>query len=102
MEDFVELHGDRAFSDDKAIVAGLATFRGRSIALVGHQKGRGTSERIRRNFGQPRPEGYRKALRVFRLAEKFRLPIVAFIDTPAPIPESAPRSAARPRRSPAT
>lgn len=86
MESFVEIHGDRAFSDDPAIVAGLATFRGRSIAVIGHQKGRGTSERIRRNFGQPRPEGYRKALRVFRLAEKFRLPIVAFIDTPGAYP----------------
>jgi acetyl-CoA carboxylase carboxyl transferase subunit alpha len=86
MEDFVEIHGDRAFSDDKAIVAGLATFRGRSVAVVGHQKGRGTSERIRRNFGQPRPEGYRKALRVFHLAERFRLPIVAFIDTPGAYP----------------
>ena len=86
MEDFVEVHGDRAFSDDPAIVAGLATFRGRSVAVVGHQKGRGTSERIRRNFGQPRPEGYRKALRVFRLAEKFRLPILAFIDTPGAYP----------------
>ncbi len=86
MESFVEIHGDRAFSDDPAIVAGLATFRGRSIAVIGHQKGRGTSERIRRNFGQPRPEGYRKALRVFRMAEKFRLPIVAFIDTPGAYP----------------
>jgi acetyl-CoA carboxylase carboxyl transferase subunit alpha len=86
MENFVEVHGDRAFSDDPAIVAGLATFRGRSIVVVGHQKGRGTSERIRRNFGQPRPEGYRKALRVFRMAEKFRLPVVAFIDTPGAYP----------------
>jgi acetyl-CoA carboxylase carboxyl transferase subunit alpha len=86
MEDFVEVHGDRAFADDPAIVAGLATFRGRSVAVVGHQKGRGTSERIRRNFGQPRPEGYRKALRVFRLAEKFGLPILAFIDTPGAYP----------------
>ena len=86
MDDFVELHGDRGFSDDPAIVAGLASFRGRSVAVVGHQKGRGTSERIRRNFGQPRPEGYRKALRVFRLAERFRLPILAFIDTPGAYP----------------
>ena len=73
MSDWVEVHGDRSFADDPAIVAGLATFRGRSVAIVGHQKGRGTKERIRCNFGQPRPEGYRKALRVFRLAEKVRL-----------------------------
>lgn len=86
MTDFVEVHGDRAFADDPAIVAGLATFRGKSVAVIGHQKGRGTSERIRRNFGQPRPEGYRKALRLFRLAEKFRLPILAFIDTAGAYP----------------
>lgn len=86
MTDFVEIHGDRAFADDPAIVTGLATFRGRSVAVVGHQKGRGTSERIRRNFGQPRPEGYRKALRLFRLAEKFQLPILAFIDTAGAYP----------------
>lgn len=86
MTDFVEVHGDRAFADDPAIVAGLATFRGKSVAVIGHQKGRGTSERIRRNFGQPRPEGYRKALRLFRLAEKFGLPILAFIDTAGAYP----------------
>ncbi len=86
MEDFVEVHGDRAFADDPAIVAGLATFRGRSVAIVGHQKGRGTSERIRRNFGQPRPEGYRKALRIFKMAEKFRIPVLTFIDTPGAYP----------------
>ena len=85
-EDWVPIHGDRAFSDDPAIVAGLATFRGRSIVLVGHQKGRGTKERIHRNFGQPRPEGYRKALRAFRLADRFRLPILTFIDTPGAYP----------------
>ena len=86
MEDWVEIHGDRAFADDPAIVAGLATFRGRSIAVVGHQKGRGTKERILRNFGQPRPEGYRKALRVFRLAERFNLPVLTLIDTPGAYP----------------
>jgi acetyl-CoA carboxylase carboxyl transferase subunit alpha len=86
MTDWVELHGDRAFADDPAIVAGLARFRGRSVGVIGHQKGRGTRERIRRNFGQPRPEGYRKALRVMRLAEKFSLPILTFVDTPGAYP----------------
>jgi acetyl-CoA carboxylase carboxyl transferase subunit alpha len=86
MTEWIELHGDRAYSDDPAVVAGLAEFRGRRIALVGHQKGRGTTERIRRNFGQPRPEGYRKALRVMKLAERFGLPIVSLIDTPGAYP----------------
>lgn len=86
MKDWVEIHGDRGFADDPAIVAGLATFRGRSVAIVGHQKGRGTKERIRRNFGQPRPEGYRKALRVFRMAEKFGLPVLTLVDTPGAYP----------------
>ncbi|HTQ79301.1 MAG TPA: acetyl-CoA carboxylase carboxyltransferase subunit alpha [Thermoanaerobaculia bacterium] len=81
MSDWVELHGDRAFADDPAIVAGLASFAGYSVAVLGHEKGRDTRERIRRNFGQPRPEGYRKALRVMRLAEKFGLPVLTFIDT---------------------
>jgi acetyl-CoA carboxylase carboxyl transferase subunit alpha len=81
MTDWVEVHGDRAFADDPAIVSGLANFRGRSVAVIGHQKGRDTRERIRRNFGQPRPEGYRKALRVMRLAERFGHPVVTFIDT---------------------
>jgi len=81
MEDWVELHGDRAFADDPAIVAGLATFDGRSVAVIGHHKGRDTKERIRRNFGQPRPEGYRKALRVMRLAERFGRPVLTFVDT---------------------
>jgi acetyl-CoA carboxylase carboxyl transferase subunit alpha len=81
MEDWMEIHGDRAFADDAAIVAGLASFRGRSVAVIGHQKGRDTRERIARNFGQPRPDGYRKALRVMRLAEKFGLPVLTFIDT---------------------
>ncbi len=81
MEDWVELHGDRLFGDDAAIVSGLATFRGRSVAVIGHQKGRDTKERIRRNFGQSRPEGYRKALRIMKLAERFGLPVLTFIDT---------------------
>lgn len=80
-EDFQELHGDRAYADDGAIVGGLATFRGRSVMLVGHQKGRDTKEKLRRNFGMPRPEGYRKALRLFKLAERFDIPVMTFIDT---------------------
>ncbi len=86
MENWVEVHGDRAFADDASVVAGFATFRGRSVAVIGHQKGRGTKDRIARNFGQPRPEGYRKALRVMRLAEKFRLPVLTLIDTPGAYP----------------
>jgi acetyl-CoA carboxylase carboxyl transferase subunit alpha len=84
--DWVELHGDRAFGDDPAIVAGFATFRGRSVCALGHQKGRGTKERILRNFGQARPEGYRKALRVMHLAERFNRPILTFVDTPGAYP----------------
>ena len=86
MSDWVELHGDRAFGDDTSMISGLATFRGRSIAVVGHEKGRGTTERIHRNFGQARPEGHRKALRVMELAARFGLPIVSFIDTPGAYP----------------
>ena len=86
MEDWVEVHGDRRFADDPAIVSGFATFRGRSVAVIGHQKGRGTKERIRCNFGQPRPEGYRKALRVMQMAERFGRPILTFIDTPGAYP----------------
>ncbi|HKI01670.1 MAG TPA: acetyl-CoA carboxylase carboxyltransferase subunit alpha [Thermoanaerobaculia bacterium] len=86
MTDWVEIHGDRAFSDDAAIVAGLAEFRGRSVAVIGHQKGRDTKERILRNFGQPRPEGYRKALRVMKMAERFGLPVLTFIDTAGAYP----------------
>jgi acetyl-CoA carboxylase carboxyl transferase subunit alpha len=84
--DFAELHGDRVFADDHAIVGGLARFNGQSCLVVGHQKGRDTKEKIARNFGMPRPEGYRKALRLVRLAEKFRLPIFTFIDTPGAYP----------------
>lgn len=83
---FQELHGDRAFADDKAIVGGLARFRGQPIMVIGHQKGRDTKENILRNFGMPRPEGYRKALRLMRLAEKFHLPVITFIDTPGAYP----------------
>ncbi|TCJ17907.1 acetyl-CoA carboxylase carboxyltransferase subunit alpha [Parasulfuritortus cantonensis] len=84
--DFEELHGDRAFSDDAAIVGGLARFQGEPVVVIGHQKGRDTKERQYRNFGMPRPEGYRKALRLMRLAEKFQLPVMTFIDTPGAYP----------------
>lgn len=85
-KNFKELHGDRAFSDDPAIIGGLAEFEGHSIMVIGHQKGRDIKERQHRNFGMPRPEGYRKALRLFKLAEKFSLPIVTLIDTPGAYP----------------
>ena len=84
--DFQELHGDRAFSDDAAIVGGIARLDGMPVMIIGHQKGRDTRENIRRNFGMPRPEGYRKALRLMKMAEQFRLPILTFIDTPGAFP----------------
>ncbi len=84
--DFEELHGDRAYSDDAAIICGIAKFEGRSVAIIGHQKGRNTKENLKRNFGMPRPEGYRKALRIMEMAEKFQMPIVTFIDTPGAYP----------------
>lgn len=84
--DFHELHGDRAFADDPSIVGGVARFNGRSVMVIGHQKGRDTKERGFRNFGMPRPEGYRKAERLMRLAEKFGLPIFTFVDTPGAYP----------------
>jgi acetyl-CoA carboxylase carboxyl transferase subunit alpha len=84
--DFEELHGDRMFADDNAIVAGVARFEGSSVALVGHQKGRDTTQKVFRNFGMPKPEGYRKAQRIMRLAEKFELPLITFIDTPGAYP----------------
>lgn len=84
--DFEELHGDRAFADDHAIVGGLARFNGQSVMVIGHQKGNDTKEKVYRNFGMPRPEGYRKALRLMRLAEKFRIPVMTFIDTPGAYP----------------
>lgn len=83
LDDFIELHGDRRFGDDPAIVAGLGVLEGRTIALVGHQKGRDVKERQFRNFGSARPEGYRKAARVMQLAEKLRLPVISLVDTPA-------------------
>ena len=84
--DFDELHGDRAFADDPAIVGGLARLGGRPVVVIGHQKGRDTREKVRRNFGMPRPEGYRKALRLMRLAERFRIPLITLIDTPGAYP----------------
>ena len=84
--DFEELHGDRAFADDHAIVGGLARFNGQSCMVIGHQKGRDTKEKILRNFGMPRPEGYRKALRLMRTAEKFNIPVFTFVDTPGAYP----------------
>lgn len=84
--EFSELHGDRAYADDAAIVGGMARFNGEPVMVIGHQKGRDTKEKIHRNFGMPRPEGYRKALRLMRLAEKFGLPVFTFIDTPGAYP----------------
>ena len=85
-EEFTELHGDRRFGDDPALVCGLALFDNRPVAVIGHQKGRETKQKIYRNFGMPKPEGYRKALRVMRLAERFRRPILTFVDTPGAYP----------------
>jgi len=85
-EDFVELHGDRAFGDDHAIVGGLARFEARPVVVIGHQKGRDTNEKLLRNFGMPHPEGYRKALRLMQLAEKFGKPVLTLIDTPGAYP----------------
>ena len=84
--DFVELHGDRLYRDDPAIVGGLARFEGRSVVVIGHQKGRDTKDNLRRNFGMPHPEGYRKAMRLMKIAERFGLPIVTLIDTPGAYP----------------
>jgi acetyl-CoA carboxylase carboxyl transferase subunit alpha len=85
-DDFVELHGDRVFGDDRAIVAGFARFRGRSVLVVGHQKGRGTKENMLRNFGMPHPEGYRKARRLMELADRFKRPVLTLIDTSGAYP----------------
>jgi acetyl-CoA carboxylase carboxyl transferase subunit alpha len=84
--DFQELHGDRMFADDPAIVGGIGRIDGRAVMFIGHQKGRDTKERVRRNYGMPKPEGYRKAQRLMRMAEKFALPIITFIDTPGAYP----------------
>ncbi len=84
--DFQQLHGDRSYGDDKAIIGGIARFDGQPVMVIGHQKGRDTKENIKRNFGMPRPEGYRKALRLMKLAEKFHLPVLTFVDTPGAYP----------------
>ncbi len=84
--DFEELHGDRAFADDPALVTGLARLDGRPVMVIGHQKGRDTREKLKRNFGMPRPEGYRKAMRLMKTAERFRIPVLTFIDTPGAYP----------------
>src|SRR3990172_5449590 len=85
-QDFTEIHGDRAFGDDPALVTGLASFHGQPVVVLGHQKGRDTAQKLQRNFGMPKPEGYRKALRVMRLGAKFRRPIFTFVDTPGAYP----------------
>ena len=102
VDDFEELHGDRAFADDKAIVGGLGRIEGRPVMLIGHQKGRDTKEKILRNFGMPRPEGYRKALRLMKMAERFGLPVLTFIDTPGAYPGVGAEERGRARRSRAT
>ncbi len=84
--EFEELHGDRAFRDDQAIIGGLARFNGQAVMVIGHQKGRDTKEKLQRNFGMPKPEGYRKALRLMKMAERFQLPLFTFIDTPGAYP----------------
>jgi acetyl-CoA carboxylase carboxyl transferase subunit alpha len=85
-QDFTEIHGDRSFSDDPAMVAGFAWFHGKPVMIVGHQKGHDTQQKVKRNFGMPKPEGYRKALRVMNIAAKFRRPILCFVDTPGAYP----------------
>ncbi|GIT22612.1 MAG: acetyl-coenzyme A carboxylase carboxyl transferase subunit alpha [Gammaproteobacteria bacterium] len=84
--EFDQLHGDRLFADDQAIIGGLARLEGRPVMVIGHQKGRGTKEKVRHNFGMPRPEGYRKARRLIQLAEQYRIPVLSFIDTPGAYP----------------
>ncbi len=88
-ENFIELHGDRKFGDDAAILGGIALFEGQPVTIVGHQRGKSTKENIRRNFGMPHPEGYRKALRLMKQAEKFKRPIICFIDTKGAYPGKA-------------
>ena len=100
VEDWTPLAGDRNFAEDRAILGGLGRFRGRSVVVMGHEKGADTATRVHHNFGMARPEGYRKAQRLMDLADRFRLPVVTLVDTPAPIPASTPRPGARPRPSP--
>ena len=98
--DFTELHGDRRYADDPSVVAGLATFEGRSVIVLGHQKGRSTAENVERNFGMAHPEGYRKALRLFDMAERFGRPVLTLLDTPAPAPPWTTKSAGSRGQSP--
>ena len=101
-DDFMPLAGDRAFADDPAIIGGLARIDGRRVMLIGHEKGDDTASRLKHNFGMAKPEGYRKAIRLMQLADRFGLPVVTLVDTPGAFPgRRRPRSAARPRRSPA-
>ncbi len=86
ISDFEELHGDRTYADDKALITGMGRLNGRSVMVIGHQKGRDTKEKVARNFGMPRPEGYRKALRIMKMAERFGMPVITFIDTPGAYP----------------
>ena len=99
VEDFTPLAGDRGFAEDRAIIGGIGRFRGRSVMIMGQEKGSDTETRVRHNFGMAKPEGYRKAIRLMELAERFKLPVLTLVDTAEPIPASAPRSAVRPRLS---
>ena len=101
IEDFTPLAGDRAFGEDEAIVGGFGRFRGEAVCVLGQEKGATTDARIRHNFGMARPEGYRKAVRLMELADRFELPVLSFVDTAGAYPASRRRSAVRPRRSPA-
>ena len=101
-DDFVELHGDRLFGDDRALIGGFATIGGRKVMLIGHRKGRGVEENIEANFGMANPEGYRKAMRLMRLAEKYSLPVVSFVDTPGAYPGSEAEARGQAERSPIT
>ena len=97
--EFTPLAGDRNFAEDEAVMGGLARFNDRAVVIIGHEKGNDTKSRIERNFGMARPEGYRKAVRLMDLADRFGLPVITLVDTPAPIPARAPRSAANPKPS---
>ncbi|CDF98855.1 Putative Acetyl-coenzyme A carboxylase carboxyl transferase subunit alpha [Avibacterium paragallinarum JF4211] len=97
--EFEELAGDRAFADDKAIVGGLARLDGKPVMVIGHQKGRSVKDKVKRNFGMPAPEGYRKALRLMEMAERFKLPIITFIDTPGAYPGVGRKNVVNQRRS---
>ena len=99
-EDFTPLAGDRNYAEDYAVIGGMARFRGQAVMVMGTEKGSNTEERIKRNFGMARPEGYRKAARLMELAGRFGLPVLSFVDTAGAYPAAGPRNAVRPRRSP--